>query len=78
MTIKKLTSVLLLPVFLLSACSNTGGNNEIEEKVTPVYIQKVSKGQISDTFTYGGKLIQSNRLQSQVRLQEKLKKFILI
>lgn len=73
MTIKKLTSVLLLPVFLLSACSNTGGNNEIEEKVTPVYIQKVSKGQISDTFTYGGEINPKQQITVSSKVAGKVK-----
>ena len=73
MRIKNIISVILLLTLLITGCNNTGNDSETEDNIVPVNIQKVSKGQISNTYTYGGKINPKQQITISSKVAGKVK-----
>lgn len=75
MIIKKVILAILVSVLIITGCSNTNkdASNEIKENVVPVTVKKISKGQISDNFSYGGKINPKQQITVSSKVAGKVK-----
>lgn len=76
MKMKRLIPAVLALGILTVGCSQTNKEamNEVEEeKTTPVRVEQVSKGQISNTFTYGGKINPKQQITVTSKIAGKVK-----
>lgn len=76
MKAKKIIPVILALGILTTGCGQTNKevmNEAVEEKITSVKIEQVSKGQISNTFTYGGKINPKQQITVTSKIAGKVK-----
>ncbi|KAE9636282.1 efflux RND transporter periplasmic adaptor subunit [Defluviitalea raffinosedens] len=75
MKMKRLIPMVLALGILTAGCGQTNQEvmNETEEKATPVKVEQVSKGQISNTFTYGGKINPKQQITVSSKIAGKVK-----
>ncbi|NLK98112.1 MAG: efflux RND transporter periplasmic adaptor subunit [Epulopiscium sp.] len=75
MKMKRLIPIVLALGMLTVGCGQTNQEamNEVEEKSTPVKVEQVSKGQISNTFTYGGKINPKQQITVTSKIVGKVK-----
>ncbi|NLK21977.1 MAG: efflux RND transporter periplasmic adaptor subunit [Epulopiscium sp.] len=75
MKIKKLISIIMVLGIIATGCGriNKEAIGKLEEKATPIKIEKTSRGRISNSFSYGGKINPKQQIHVISKMPGKVK-----